>query len=280
MVGENKEDKASHASNSVVKEENIENRSLIIESHEVVKEESAIVDRNSVEENFIVAEQYESNSEPFAPTKPLPPEPQDLSNDSEEDENKMETQSTSSESSSNSDAKNSEKQSRKSSDAGKELQADLLEPLDEYDKHPIPESVEFLHSNKDYHEEEVLCNNDTSPNVQEIPEETSNNEDNTSPSQDSSFQMLDMGSDSEVGRGLQDEILGDSKNVDSLTELEDTLVESKINDDRGGWGISPRGAGYTFGQDISETFNHSNGLTLVSRAHQLVMEGYNWCHDR
>ena len=27
----------------------------------------------------------------------------------------------------------------------------------------------------------------------------------------------------------------------------------------GGWGISPRGAGYTFGQDISETFNHSNG---------------------
>lgn len=43
-------------------------------------------------------------------------------------------------------------------------------------------------------------------------------------------------------------------------------------DDRGGWGISPRGAGYTFGQDISEQFNHTNGLTLVSRAHQLVME--------
>jgi len=51
-------------------------------------------------------------------------------------------------------------------------------------------------------------------------------------------------------------------------------------DDRGGWGISPRGAGYTFGQDISETFNHSNGLTLVSRAHQLVMEGYNWSHEK
>lgn len=51
-------------------------------------------------------------------------------------------------------------------------------------------------------------------------------------------------------------------------------------DDRCGWGISPRGAGYTFGQDISETFNHNNGLTLVARAHQLVMEGYNWCHDR
>ncbi len=75
-------------------------------------------------------------------------------------------------------------------------------------------------------------------------------------------------------------------------------------DDRNGWGISPRGAGYTFGHDISESFNHTNGLTLVSRAHQLVMEvcfvfrclvmhkidcfiivnlnkkGYNWCHDR
>ena len=43
-------------------------------------------------------------------------------------------------------------------------------------------------------------------------------------------------------------------------------------DDRGGWGISPRGAGYTFGQDISETFNHTNGLQLIARAHQLVME--------
>ena len=51
-------------------------------------------------------------------------------------------------------------------------------------------------------------------------------------------------------------------------------------DDRDGWGISPRGVGYTFGQDISETFNHTNGLTLISRAHQLVMEGYNWCHEK
>jgi serine/threonine-protein phosphatase 2A catalytic subunit len=48
-------------------------------------------------------------------------------------------------------------------------------------------------------------------------------------------------------------------------------------DDRNGWGISPRGAGYTFGHDISESFNHTNGLTLVSRAHQLVMEVNNFC---
>ncbi|CAM9277134.1 unnamed protein product, partial [Hapterophycus canaliculatus] len=43
-------------------------------------------------------------------------------------------------------------------------------------------------------------------------------------------------------------------------------------DDRYGWGISPRGAGYTFGQDISDQYNHTNGLSLVSRAHQLVMD--------
>ena len=49
-------------------------------------------------------------------------------------------------------------------------------------------------------------------------------------------------------------------------------------DDRTGWGISPRGAGYTFGQDVSENFNHNNGLTLISRAHQLVME-VSHCHS-
>ena len=45
-------------------------------------------------------------------------------------------------------------------------------------------------------------------------------------------------------------------------------------DDYDGWGISLQGAGYTFGQNISETFNHASGLTLVSHAQQLVMEGY------
>ena len=39
-----------------------------------------------------------------------------------------------------------------------------------------------------------------------------------------------------------------------------------------GWGISHRGAGYTFGTDISEMFNHRNGLTCIARAHQLVMD--------
>ncbi|KAK4749896.1 hypothetical protein SAY87_027345 [Trapa incisa] len=51
-------------------------------------------------------------------------------------------------------------------------------------------------------------------------------------------------------------------------------------DDRCGWGISPRGAGYTFGQDISEQFNHTNNLNLIARAHQLVMDGFNWAHEQ
>lgn len=50
-------------------------------------------------------------------------------------------------------------------------------------------------------------------------------------------------------------------------------------DDRLGWGVSPRGAGYTFGQDISEKFIQSNGLQVITRAHQLIMEGYNWSHE-
>ena len=50
-------------------------------------------------------------------------------------------------------------------------------------------------------------------------------------------------------------------------------------DDRYGRGISPRGAGFTFGQDISRQFNNTNGLTLIFGAHQLVMEGYSWSQE-
>jgi serine/threonine-protein phosphatase 2A catalytic subunit len=101
-------------------------------------------------------------------------------------------------------------------------------------------------------------------------------------------------------------------NVRSLDRVQEVPHEGPMcdllwsdPDDRCGWGISPRGAGYTFGQvldtpyllliamiflqscphlcgfhfqDISEQFNHTNNLKLVARAHQLVMEGYNWAH--
>lgn len=49
--------------------------------------------------------------------------------------------------------------------------------------------------------------------------------------------------------------------------------------DAAGWVLSFRGAGYNFGQDISEQFNHQNNLKMIARAHQLVMEGYEPKHN-
>jgi len=45
-------------------------------------------------------------------------------------------------------------------------------------------------------------------------------------------------------------------------------------EDVDGWALSPRGAGYLFGPSIVQQFNHVNGLDLIARAHQLVMEGF------
>ena len=46
-----------------------------------------------------------------------------------------------------------------------------------------------------------------------------------------------------------------------------------------GWGISPRGAGYLFGGDVCASFTHVNDISLIARAHQLVMEGYKWMFE-
>jgi serine/threonine-protein phosphatase PP1-1 len=42
------------------------------------------------------------------------------------------------------------------------------------------------------------------------------------------------------------------------------------------WAISPRGAGWLFGDKVASEFNHVNGLKLIARAHQLVNEGYKY----
>ena len=51
-------------------------------------------------------------------------------------------------------------------------------------------------------------------------------------------------------------------------------------DDIEGWGLSPRGAGFLFGSDIVRHFNQRNDLSLIARAHQLVMEGYKEMFDK
>jgi hypothetical protein len=50
--------------------------------------------------------------------------------------------------------------------------------------------------------------------------------------------------------------------------------------DIAGWGLSPRGAGYLFGADITKVFAHQNAIDLIARAHQLAMEGYKLMFDR
>ncbi|KAL0576060.1 phosphoprotein phosphatase PP4 catalytic subunit [Marasmius crinis-equi] len=51
-------------------------------------------------------------------------------------------------------------------------------------------------------------------------------------------------------------------------------------DDIVGWGLSPRGAGFLFGADITQTFAHQNAIDLIARAHQLAMEGYKLMFDK
>ena len=45
-------------------------------------------------------------------------------------------------------------------------------------------------------------------------------------------------------------------------------------EDVGTWAVSPRGAGWLFGNKVATEFNHVNGFELIARAHQLVNEGY------
>ncbi|KAL1969202.1 hypothetical protein VTN77DRAFT_456 [Rasamsonia byssochlamydoides] len=46
------------------------------------------------------------------------------------------------------------------------------------------------------------------------------------------------------------------------------------------WAVSPRGAGWLFGDKVAEEFCHVNDLTLIARAHQLVNEGYKYHFEK
>ena len=52
------------------------------------------------------------------------------------------------------------------------------------------------------------------------------------------------------------------------------LMWSDPDGDKPGFSVSPRGAGYIFGEDVCERFLQENGLKRVYRAHQLCKDGY------
>jgi len=47
-------------------------------------------------------------------------------------------------------------------------------------------------------------------------------------------------------------------------------------EEQNGWALSPRGAGFLFGEEVVTQFNQANSVDLIARAHQLVMEGYKY----
>jgi serine/threonine-protein phosphatase PPG1 len=58
-----------------------------------------------------------------------------------------------------------------------------------------------------------------------------------------------------------------------------TLTAGGVNaEDKGDFAISPRGAGYIFGKEVTQKFLHINNLGHICRAHQICMEGYQVCY--
>ena len=76
------------------------------------------------------------------------------------------------------------------------------------------------------------------------------------------------------------------EDINALDRKQELPKEGPMSDllwsdpeEREGFGQSPRGAGYVFGGDVSSKFNYTNNLSIVCRAHQLMMGGFQWFHD-
>ena len=80
------------------------------------------------------------------------------------------------------------------------------------------------------------------------------------------------------------DILDDLRGLDRFQDipLEGLMCDLvwTVPDEINGWHMAPKGSGYSFGQDITETFLHDNKLNLISRAYQLMMNGYCWYHNK
>jgi len=86
------------------------------------------------------------------------------------------------------------------------------------------------------------------------------------------------------GLSPQLETLDDIRGLDRVQEIPhdgpicDLLWSDPV--EGSGWSMSSRGAGFLFGPDVTERFNYENGLALLCRAHELVLPGYSWMHNR
>ncbi|GKT37213.1 Serine/threonine-protein phosphatase 4 catalytic subunit [Aduncisulcus paluster] len=74
--------------------------------------------------------------------------------------------------------------------------------------------------------------------------------------------------------------------IKSINRITDNLHDGAMCDlmwsdpeEVDGFVVSSRGAGYLFGERIVKNFCDSNKLSLIARAHQLVMEGYKFVFD-
>lgn len=79
------------------------------------------------------------------------------------------------------------------------------------------------------------------------------------------------------------ETLADVAELDRIIEVPDSgpicdLLWSDPSEETG-FGVSPRGAGFSFGEDVTKKFNYKNNLSATVRAHQLVMDGYSKTHQ-
>jgi diadenosine tetraphosphatase ApaH/serine/threonine PP2A family protein phosphatase len=80
------------------------------------------------------------------------------------------------------------------------------------------------------------------------------------------------------------ELVDEIELIDRFQEIPSTgphcdLMWSDPTDDNDWWGVSPRGAGYLFGKDITTKFWYVNRIGFVCRAHQLCMDGYQYWHE-
>jgi serine/threonine-protein phosphatase PPG1 len=59
----------------------------------------------------------------------------------------------------------------------------------------------------------------------------------------------------------------------------DPVPSTVMAGDNGLFSVSPRGAGYVFGKQVTEKFLYMNNLRHICRAHQICMEGYQILFD-